>query len=160
MAKPTRAIKIRQLRADDAQGLGELLEELRDDPASAHFHPHPFTRDAARRIAEREGIRRDSYFGAFQEGDSLIGYGMLRGWDEGYEVPSFGVAVGVAHRGSGLGRRLLRHAISIARRRGAPSVMLKVHPANPNARRLYESEGFLFDPTPLEGGQIKGLLTF
>ncbi len=160
MAKPTRTIRIRQLRADDAQGLGELLEELREDPASAHFHPHPFTRDAARHIAERDGIRRDSYFGAFLEDGSLIGYGMLRGWDEGYEIPSFGVAVSVAHRGSGLGRRLLRHAISIARRRGAPSVMLKVHPANPNARRLYESEGFIFDLTPLEGGQIKGFLTF
>ena len=160
MVKPTRAITIRQLRADDAHALGELLEELRTDPASAHFHPHPFTHDAARRIAGRDGIRRDTYFGAFEDDGNLTGYGMLRGWDEGYEVPSFGVAVGVAHRGSGLGRRLLRHAIAIARRRGAPSVMLKVHPANPNARRLYESEGFIFDPTPLEGGQIKGLLTF
>jgi len=29
MAKRTRAIRIRQLRADDAHGLGDLLEELR-----------------------------------------------------------------------------------------------------------------------------------
>jgi ribosomal protein S18 acetylase RimI-like enzyme len=139
--------------------LSELFDELRDDPASAHFHPHPFTQDAALRIAERRRIRRDAYFGAFLDG-SLIGYGMLRGWDEGYEVPSFGVAVRIRHRGMGIGRRLLRHAISLARRRRAPSVMLKVHPANANAKYLYETEGFTFDPVPLEGGQIKGLLTF
>lgn len=160
MGQPPHSITIRQLRAPDAQALGELLEELREDPASAHFHPHPFTRDAARRIAERRGIRSDTYFGAFLDGTTLIGYGMLRGWDEGYDVPSFGVAVGIRHRGMGIGRRLLRHAISIARRRGAPSVMLKVHPANAKAKHLYESEGFTFDPAPLEGGQIKGLRIF
>ena len=159
MGQPTQPIRIRQFRADDVPALSELLAELRKDPASAHFHPHPFTHETALRIAERRGIRRDAYFGAFQDG-SLMGYGMLRGWDEGYEVPSFGVAVGIRHRGMGIGRRLLRHAISIARRRKAPSVMLKVHPANANAKHLYESEGFTFDPAPLEGGQIKGMLNF
>ena len=158
MRQPTRTIRIRQLRSHDAQALGVLFDELRDDPASVHFHPHPFTHDAALRIAERRGIRRDAYFGAFLDG-RLIGYGMLRGWDEGYDIPSFGVAVRVHNRGMGIGRRLLRHAISIARRRRAPSVMLKVHPANANAKVLYETEGFIFDPTPLEGGQIKGFLT-
>lgn len=158
MRQSTGAIRIRQLLARDARALGELFDELREDPASVHFHPHPFTDEAARRIAEHAGIRRDSYFGAFQD-DRLIGYGMLRGWDEGYEIPSFGVAVGIQSRGMGIGRRLLRHAVSIARRRRAPSVMLKVHPANANAKVLYESEGFIFDPTPLEGGQIKGFLT-
>lgn len=158
MRQPRGAIRIRQLQAQDARALGELFDELREDPASVHFHPHPFTDEAARRIAERTGIRRDSYFGAFQD-DRLIGYGMLRGWDEGYEIPSFGVAVRIQSRGMGIGRRLLRHAVSIARRRRAPSVMLKVHPANANAKVLYETEGFVFDPTPLEGGQIKGSLT-
>ena len=156
--KPTEAVRIRQLQARDGLALGELFDELREDPASVHFHPHPFTEEAAKRIAERTGIRRDAYFGAFQAG-RLVGYGMLRGWDEGYEIPSFGVAVRIQARGMGIGRRLLRHAISIARRRRAPSVMLKVHPANANARVLYETEGFIFDPAPLEGGQIKGLLT-
>jgi ribosomal protein S18 acetylase RimI-like enzyme len=158
LGQPKPGVTIRQLGGADRDALAALLEDLRVDPASVHFHPHPFTRETAVRIAERRGIRRDAYFGAFIDGQ-LVGYGMLRGWDEGYEVPSFGVAVGTGHRGLGIGRRLLRHAISIARRRRSPSVMLKVHPSNANAKHLYESEGFAFEPAPLEGGQVKGVLT-
>jgi ribosomal protein S18 acetylase RimI-like enzyme len=150
------ALKIRSLRAGDAESLGDLFEDLRDDPESVHFHPHPFTRDEAHRISVGTPRRRDLYFAAFLDA-RLVGYGMLRGWDEGYEVPSFGVAVRTGHRGAGIGRRLLRHAISMARRRGAQRMMLKVHPANGNARRLYESEGFRFDPIPLDNEQLKGI---
>jgi ribosomal protein S18 acetylase RimI-like enzyme len=151
------SILIRTFDPDDSGPLGDLLLELSRDPASVHFHPHPFTRDEARRIAHRTGIQDDLYFGAFRDG-RLIGYGMLRGWDEGYEIPAFGVAVGVGYRGAGVGRSLLRYAIAAARSRGARTLMLKVHPGNPNAKRLYESEGFSFDPAQLVDGQMKGLL--
>lgn len=148
-------LKIRSLRAADAEQLGDLFEELRDDPDSVHFHPHPFTRDEARRLSKRTPNRRDLYFAAFLDA-RLVGYGMLRGWDEGYAIPSFGVAVGVEHRGTGIGRRLLRYAVSMARRRGAERMILKVHPANANARHLYESEGFTFDPVPVDHEQLRG----
>ena len=158
MARPsTESLRIGPLGSHHAEPLGELLAELLEDPESIHFHPHPFTRDEARRIAERRGIRKDLYFGAFLDG-RLIGYGMLRGWDEGFAIPSFGVAVRFEFRGSGVGRRLLRYAISMARRRGAERIILKVHPANGSAKHLYESEGFTFDPVPVNGGQIKGVL--
>lgn len=153
----TQPIEIRPLEPHDAEALGELFAELREDPNSIHFHPHPFTPEHAGRIAVRTGIKEDQYFGAFLHG-VLIGYGMLRGWDEGYVVPSFGVAVRIGNRGSGVGRRLLRHAISVARGRRAPRVMLKVHPANADAKHLYETEGFQFDAVPVEGGQLEGIL--
>ena len=151
------SVRIRPLGSDDAQPLGVLFTELREDPDSVHFHPHPFTTDEARRIAERRGIQDDLYFGAFLDG-RLIGYGMLRGWDEGYAIPSFGVAVGTNYRGLGVGRLLLRCAIAMARKRGAQTMILKVHPENSSAKHLYESEGFNFDPAPVAGGQLKGLL--
>lgn len=158
MAPPNaESVRIRPLGSDDAEPLGELFAELREDPDSVHFHPHPFTMDEARRIAERGGIHEDLYFGAFLDG-RLIGYGMLRGWDEGYLIPSFGVAVGITYRGLGVGRLLLRYAISMARGRGAQTMMLKVHPENSSAKHLYESEGFTFDPVPVAGDQLKGLL--
>ena len=99
---------------------------------------------------------QDLYFGAFVD-SRLAGFGMLRGWDEGYAVPSFGVAVESAARGRGLGRGLLRFAIRAARGRGAPSMMLKVHVENP-ARHLYEAEGFHFPDEPGADGQVKGTL--
>jgi ribosomal protein S18 acetylase RimI-like enzyme len=149
--------RIRPLGPEDAEKLGDLFDELAADPEALHFHPHPLTRAEATRIATRSGIREDLYFAAFVE-SRLAGYGMLRGWDEGYDIPSFGVAVGVGDRGSGLGRSLLRYAISAARRRGAQSMILKVHPSNAGALHIYESEGFVFDETPVGGGQMKGRL--
>jgi len=69
---------------------------------------------------------------------------------EGYGVIS--VAAGESHllnlcvrgdsRRQGVGRRLLRHLISIARRHDAEVVFLEVRPTNDSARRLYASEGF------------------
>jgi ribosomal protein S18 acetylase RimI-like enzyme len=151
------SLRIRALRASDAGPLGDLFAELRADPDSVHFHPHAFTREEARRITQRIGIRKDLYFAALTDHD-VAGYGMLRGWDEGYSIPSFGVAVAIRYRGHGIGRRLLRYATSRARRRGATKMILKVHPENANAKHLYESEGFTFDPTPVEGGQLRGTL--
>ena len=151
------SVRTRPLRPEDAEELGDLFDELAADPEARHFHPHPLTRAEAKRIAARSGIRDDLYFAAFIKG-RLAGYGMLRGWDEGYVIPSFGVAVGVGYRGAGVGRTLLRYAISAARRRGARSVILKVHPSNASAWHIYESEGFTFYSAPVDGGQIRGTL--
>jgi len=69
---------------------------------------------------------------------------------EGYGVIS--VAAGESHllnlcvrnesRCQGIGRKLLKHLISIARRHDAEVVFLEVRPSNTSARRLYASEGF------------------
>jgi len=69
---------------------------------------------------------------------------------EGYGVIS--VAAGESHllnlcvrndsRRQGVGRKLLRHLISIARRHDAEVVFLEVRPSNAAARQLYVSEGF------------------
>ena len=45
-------------------------------------------------------------------------------------------------RRQGIGRKLLRHLISIARRHDAEVVFLEVRPSNESARQLYASEGF------------------
>jgi ribosomal protein S18 acetylase RimI-like enzyme len=149
--------EIRPLRPEDADQLGDLFVELAHDPASAHFHPFPLDRAQAGRIAMRDGIREDRYFVARVD-ERIVGFGMLRGWDEGYVVPSFGVAVAIAHRGRGIGRRLLRHAIAVAREAGAERMILKVHTENVGARYVYESEGFTFDEPPAADGQVRGTL--
>ena len=150
-------VLIRLLCPDDADGLGDLFVGLAADPASVNFHPHPLTRAEARRIAERTAIRDDIYFVAVADG-GIVGYGMLRGWDEGYAVPSFGVAVAVACRGAGIGRQLLRWALEAARVRGAERMILKVHVTNVGARHVYETEGFVFEPAPGDDGQVRASL--
>jgi hypothetical protein len=69
---------------------------------------------------------------------------MLRGWDEGYPVPSLGIAVRTSDHGRGLGRTMMEHLHVEARRRGATVVRLRVHPDNTKARRLYESLGYAY----------------
>ena len=105
-----------------------------------YFRPHPFTHDEATRITGRSG--RDIY-GMLMVDDSPVAYGLLRGWDEGFETPSLGIGVRVDHQGMGLGRLTMEHLHEIARAGGATTVRLRVHADNARARRLYESFGYV-----------------
>ena len=81
-------------------------------------------------------------YAVLSEGGRVVAYGMLRGWDDGYEIPSLGIAVHPAARGSGAGRELMEHLHREARARRAPSVRLTVYSDNASARRLYEELGY------------------
>jgi ribosomal protein S18 acetylase RimI-like enzyme len=151
-------LSIRPIAPEDAEQLGELLVALAAGSEARQFHPHPLTAQEACRIAQGAAARKDLYFAAFL-GERLVGYGMLRGWDEGYSIPSFGVAVSLAYRGRGIARSLLRYAIQRARESGAGTMMLKVHLNNHDARHIYESEGFVFQEIQGDATQIKGLLS-
>ena len=50
--------------------------------------------------------------------------------------------VSAAHRGRGIGRRLLRAAEALAREAGARTIRLSVKAGNVGARSLYAAEGF------------------
>jgi ribosomal protein S18 acetylase RimI-like enzyme len=128
--------------------LADLFERNAELETSGVFHPFPLTAASARRIAL--GERSDLYFGA-QRRDELIGMAMLRGWDEGYEVPSFGIMVDRAHRGRSVGRRLTELTMEQARAHGCPRVRLSVYASNAAARRLYERLGFAeIERTPMK----------
>jgi ribosomal protein S18 acetylase RimI-like enzyme len=127
----------RLVRADDGPALADLFGSL----DTLRFHPHPFTAAEAERIAAHAG--RDVY--AVLEADGqLVAYGILRGWDAGYAVPSLGIAVRRDARGRGYGRQMMAWLASEARSRGADRIRLRVDPANGPARRLYESLGYAY----------------
>lgn len=80
----------------------------------------------------------DIYSGLFWRED-LAGVFMLRGWDEGYDVPSFGVLIDEKYRGGAFMRLALDTAKLICRLSGAKRLMAKIHPENVSprgARRL------------------------
>jgi ribosomal protein S18 acetylase RimI-like enzyme len=104
------------------------------------FDPFPLSAPEAARIAREP--RKDAFYLALR-GEVALGLSMLRGFDEGYEVPSFGIFVDHEHHGQGIGRELTVRTIEQARRRGCPAVRLTVYSDNRAARRLYESLGFL-----------------
>lgn len=70
----------------------------------------------------------------------LLGYGVLSvGADEAHLL---NLCIDPVQQGRGLGRRLLRRMIDLARWHMADRVFLEVRPSNPTAIALYRSEGF------------------
>jgi ribosomal protein S18 acetylase RimI-like enzyme len=141
------------LAPDRTDALTEFFDTLTRSGIDRAFHPHPF--DAA------EAQRRTSYSGSdeYHIGDhegSIVAYGLLRGWDEGYEIPSLGIAVHPDWQRRGIGRRMMEYLHGVARQRGATHVRLKVYPENRAALSLYEQLGYEFAET--EGGQRVGVL--
>ena len=122
------------LPLDEGQ-LTELFAQL----DQTFFRPHPMTAEEARRIAHYPG--RDVYLVHEIDGQA-VAYGFLRGWDEGYDVPSLGVAVRDDSQGQGYGRSMMLALHSRAEAGGASRIRLRVHPNNARARTLYESLGY------------------
>ncbi len=105
----------------------------------AHFHPFGFEEGSVRTQLER--ARRDRFWG-MREGGKLAGFFMLRGFDEGYERPSFGVFIAESFAGRGLARRALAASIKWCEENGVKEVMLKVYRKNAAALRIYQEAGF------------------
>jgi len=135
------------------QPLADFFGALRDAGDDKHFHPHPFTDEEAKRRAQYSG--KDLYY-VLVEGDKVLGYGMLRGWDEGYNVPSLGIAMHPSARGMGLGKLFMHFLHAAAWRKGASKVRLKVYPDNTTAVTLYQKLGYTFQAE--EAGQLVGFI--
>jgi len=102
----------------------------------------PFTdlsEENIRRILSEKKL--DKYFGLFLNID-LIGFYMLRGFDAGYEMPSYGVWISSEYSNKGLSTLTLFHAFSFCKLNNIKTIMLKVHPDNTIAKSLYEKIGF------------------
>ena len=148
-------MEILHLRPVHATPLAEFFARIAADPVSSHFHPHPFTTTEADRICNHSG--QDRYL-ALRVDDRFLAYGMLRGWDEGYAVPSLGIYVAPELRGSGAARLMMEHLHLTARLSGAKRIRLKVYPDNLPAHRLYVSLGYQFPDPAGQEGQLVGFI--
>lgn len=139
----------RKLQPEDATTAATLFATLEGDP---HFQPHEMTLARARELCGHQG--GDGYYGGF-EGGTMVAYGILQGWDAGFEHPSLGIAVHVAFRGLGHGARMMAFLHQEALRLGSTRIRLRVHPDNAIACSLYEGLGYCFDGE-LDRGQLVG----
>ncbi len=145
-------LECRKVDPSLAGPLAVFFAQLREQGDELVFHPHPLSDREAERIANYNG--NDLYY-VLVHGARVLAYGMLRGWDQGFQVPSLGVAVLPSLRGQGVGGTLIRFLHLAARLRGARSIRLKVHTSNAVARRAYERLGYQF--VGQEGGQLVGV---
>ncbi len=148
------ALEFRKLCPDMASCLAVFFRELKKAGDDRTFHPHPFTDEEAARLAGYNG--KDLYYVAVDE-TLVLAYGMLRGWDEGYEIPSLGIALHPLSRGTGLAAAFMEFLHAAARRNGARKIRLKVYPDNIIAVRLYEGLGYRF--ASQETGQLVGTVS-
>ena len=121
------------------------LEKAGDD---RRFKPHPFTDEGVRQRIEYKG---KDYYCLLVDESEVLGYGMLRGWDAGYDIPSLGIAVRPGLQGTGRGRSIMQHLHEEARRLGAKQVRLRVRKENEPAIRLYKEFGYDLKPDEEEG---------
>ena len=146
---PLRIVSLHDYRG----AAGALFYEVAHDESCAMFRPHPLTMAHAHAMS----WTTDVYALALNVSGEAFAYGILRGWDEGYEIPSLGIAVCRAARGTGVARLMMQYLHVCARLRGAKSVRLRVPPDNTVAIGLYRSMGYQFS-AELEAGQHVALL--
>ena len=92
------SLEIIELTPDFASVLSKkLLEESRD--YIGHFIPFDFSEDSIQKILSSK--KADKFFGLFLNKE-LVGFYMLRGFDEGYETPAYGVWISSEYSNKGL----------------------------------------------------------
>jgi GNAT superfamily N-acetyltransferase len=133
---------INLLKTSDARKVADLLGSSSESYAQ-FFHPFSFDEASVVEVLRQAG--RDRFFGLFvtdNSHDQLVGFYMLRGFDEGYAIPMYGVFISERYSGLGLARLSLQHAETFCRLNKIAELKLKVHPNNVRARALYEELGF------------------
>jgi len=126
---------IRPLEQADAAAIAVFMRS--QSPEYLRFF-YAFGADESAIAGTLSASRMDVYSGVFWQAN-LAGVFMLRGWDAGYEVPSFGVLIDEKYRGGAFMRLTLDTAKLICRLSGAKRLMAKIHPDNVSprgARRL------------------------
>lgn len=136
------AVEVVRLRLPWLQALQAFHAVLQTSGDTRLFSPHPFATDVLQALCAPE--KQDLHY-LLVVGSNVVGYGMLRGWDEGYSTPSLGIAIHPGWRGIGLSELLMHFLHGAARARGTMRLRLRVHPSNAKAIGLYRKLGYQFE---------------
>ena len=137
------SLRLRLLTKADSASLSNLLLSASVDYCK-YFRPFSF--DVTQINQNLSHAVKDKYFGLeihFSGSHSrLVGFCMLRGIDEGYPDPMFGVFVSEEFRNKGFGKLCLLYCEVYCKINSYTRLLLKVHPGNKAALSAYTSLGF------------------
>lgn len=105
------------------------------------FHPHELSYSG---LLKEISDNPKNYYVFFMDIDNILGYGMLRGWQEGYEIPNLGIMVDITRRRTEISKELMWHLESGAQIKGARKIRLTVYKENLAAIYLYDKLGYKF----------------
>jgi ribosomal protein S18 acetylase RimI-like enzyme len=134
------ALEVTPAAPGDSEMLTRFFAGNRAPSSSRSFDPFELTAERAQLIVS--GSSRDRFYLARLDSE-LVAMSMLRGFGEGYAIPSFGILVDRRHRGRGIGRRVTVWTLEAARAQRCPAVRLTVYASNSTAVALYRSLGFV-----------------
>lgn len=141
-----------------AQGLRPMLAEDLPEVIEVErcAHTHPWSEQIF-----LDCLKSGYSAWVYLDGGCIVAHGVMM--EVAGECHILNLSVHPDHQRRGIGRRMLRHLLGIARRRGADTAFLEVRPSNTPAIRLYESEGFCQtgrrpDYYPAQGGREDALL--
>ncbi len=121
-----KSLSIRQLEPTD---VGAIAAFMRLQSAEYLRFFYAFGSDESAIAEMLSASKMDIYSGVFWQGN-IIGIFMLRGWDAGYEMPTFGVLIDEKHRGNAFLHLTVDTAKLICKLSGLKRFMVKIHPDN------------------------------
>jgi len=131
---------MRRLKASDAEHLGIFFERNDRFEVTGFFKAFQLNMETAKKLLNP--ARKDQFF-VMEGPDKFLAFSMLRGWDEGYDTPSFGIFVDWEYHGCGYGKRLCEWTFRWADQTGVPKVRLSVYEKNTHAINIYKKLGFI-----------------
>ena len=152
VSEPDFAVRFFENHSVDTDKIVEFFQRSNVESLNKTFRAFDLSADQARWISQYEG--QDNYFFAMA-GEGIAGFGMLRGWDEGYEVPSLGLFVSPDHQGKGVGKAIMNHLTKVAVERGCQQIRLTVDADNERAVALYMAQLYERDIEAVYGGTLR-----
>ena len=143
---------IRKMTLEDAAIL-ETMMNREDKKYMQYFTAFKENGSLLRQVS----VAKNDIFNSIKINTNLVGFYCLRGIDQGYALPGFGIYISSNFTRKGLALGALRHAILQCGCTKCNRIMLHVAPENTRARLIYEKFGFIYskDQVQTKGGQLK-----
>jgi RimJ/RimL family protein N-acetyltransferase len=133
-------MEIKPISSSDIESLSRIFFAEKNEYIK-YFLPFKSKEELKKLILQ---ARKDKFFLIIHEKDT-VGYVSLRGLDDGYKNPRFGIFISEKYSGKGYGYSASKEIIKIAVDSGSYEYIdLKVDPKNYKAIKLYEKLGFEF----------------
>ena len=134
-------LEIKRLNPGMINPLWSMFLKTAEGNYAQYYYPYDLTLVTAETLCHYYG--KDLHY-ALVDGVAIVGHGMLRGWDEGYDIPSLGIVIHPEVSGMGLGTMFVQFLHSAAWMRGCSKIKLSVHKNNKPAYNLYKKLGYIF----------------
>lgn len=131
------------LSIDNIEKYKDLIESFFNNNILSYdfFHPHDLSYNGL--YKEIKEHVKDIYI-LFINHEKICGYGMLRGWDKGYKIPSLGILIDKNERGKDTSYKLMNELHFLAKKMNCKKVRLTVSKKNIQAINLYKKMNYEF----------------